>query len=229
MMNKNSEVSKIISVKELEEKRKTPAKIYTDPESYATTLLVQTVAEFGLDEVYCLPKTIKMDIEEHYGITLPENNFNKLMAAITILTTDKFTKHLPSFIHICNILCDDFVSFEIFNPANSLECAWGIYEANIIYPVSDEADERFSGEIIEYIKQVLKDENYITVPNIFKSLIKDDYVSEVNYSEENLSYIYSINEERHKEIDFILVKNAKELEQQLRKITSKNVSFTHQQ
>ena len=217
-MQNNIDLSKFSLGKEIKiiDKKK-QGEIFTNPDAYATTLLVKFVGQFDLDAVYWKPKTIKMEIENYYNINLPENNFNKLMTAIAILTTDLFYVDLQSFINFCNILSDDFVSFEVLNIADSLECAWGLTESFLIYP--PEENFSFNSEIKGYIEHILKEEGYITVPKVFQPIIDAaDYVNKISYDEKNLDYIYRINESKIKDIDFMINRNMNELMQQLREV-----------
>ena len=126
---------------------------------------------YGTEGLQWEPTTIAMEIEADFQVCLSQANFDRLLAAIQILTTDSFYKSLPDFINFCNILSGDTYDPRMWDPAETDEIAWGITEALII-DVPDEEDP-FSDEILAYIGKALDDEGIMNPPDILRLAIRD--------------------------------------------------------
>lgn len=146
-------------------------------DTFATVLFLLLVDVYGdeLDEqgrpaVFDWhPKTIKMQLEQDFGVQLPKENLDKIMAAIMIFTTNYFYKDVSRFIDLCNILAGDDFSPGVFDPADSAEILWGVSEAMMIYPPNDDPeDTEFSPEVRAYIREVLKEEGIADPPDVLR-------------------------------------------------------------
>lgn len=139
-----------------------------DPDTFATTLLIVAIDTLGADEDISgwSPETIFLEFKDELHVELPQGNLDKIMAAITIRTTDRFWKNLPAFIHCCNVLAGDEFDPGIFNPATVKEMAWGITEGLLLFPPDEDAP--FSPEICAYIGFMLNYEGYFISPDILQ-------------------------------------------------------------
>src|SRR4051812_29132260 len=114
-------------------------RVLQDPESYATTLLVLLVDRFGTEALSWAPETIRTEMASEYGVALPPACFDRLMAAVTVITTDYFYKSLTRFIDLCNVLSfGGTFDPSVFDPADPYECAWGISEALLLSPPEED-------------------------------------------------------------------------------------------
>lgn len=145
---------------------------WTGDSTYATCLLVMLVDTYGSEAFTWDFTTIKMEVEEDFDLKLPQANFDRLMVAINLLTTDDFYRSLPEFIAWCNILDGDRYDPRVFDPADSAEIAWGVTEALLIEP--PEEDEPFTDEIRAYIGAVLDQEGIINPPDILRIALRDN-------------------------------------------------------
>lgn len=153
---------------------------WTDPEAFATTLLVMGLDHYGPELLTWHPETIKLEIQDDFGIKLPKANFDRLLAAITVVTTDLFFKNLPRFIQLANVLAFDDFQPDEFEPADSMECAWAITEALLLSPPDDDDAEPFSLDIRKYIGFVLHEEGFTQAPDVLRLAVKD-YANTVTY------------------------------------------------
>ena len=144
------------------------ASLLTDDDSYGTTLLAIVMDHYGTEALQWAPETLKMQLEEDFAIEVPESNFNRLMAAISVVTSDDFYRRLPRFIQICNALADANVSPDVFDPADSKECAWGLTEALMLSPPDPRVDDPFTEEIRYYIGAILDNEGIRNPPDLLK-------------------------------------------------------------
>jgi hypothetical protein len=81
-----------------QKKRAGLAEALRDPESFATTLAAIFLDEYGTTGLSWAPETIAMELRDDFGVEPPPANFGRLMAGITLLTTDRFYKELPTFV-----------------------------------------------------------------------------------------------------------------------------------
>ena len=111
-----------------------------NPDLAATGLLIIVMDRLGSDVLQWDPETISLELSQELGVELPPANFNKLMAAIELVTSDVFYTSLPDFIRLCNVLYNGTLSALAFDPADAAEIAWGITEALLIWPPEDNDD-----------------------------------------------------------------------------------------
>jgi hypothetical protein len=136
-------------------------------------LTLDTYPELGEDKQPMVfswhPETIKMQLEQDYGIELPKESLDKIMAGITILTTNYFYKDVGRFLELCNVLSgDDFQPDEV-DPADASEVFWGLVEGCLLYsPNEDPDDTEFSPEIRAYITEVLKRDGIAMPPDVLR-------------------------------------------------------------
>lgn len=157
-------------------------------EAYATTMLVLCWDAFcnhgerGDDWMQWHPAAMRTNVQEHFGVKLPEITFDRLMAAISVLTTDEFFQNLRSFIPLANVLAGSEFDPETFDPADSAECAWAVTEALLLSPPEDDQQQPvFSDEIRKYIGRVLHNEGYVKPPDVLKIAIDGDFSAQVTY------------------------------------------------
>jgi hypothetical protein len=119
------------------------------------------------------PSTILLEIRDDFGVELPRANFDRLMAGIHLVTSDAFYKSPPTFVEICNVLSGGLYDPATWDPADALECAWGITEAMLLAPPDDDDDEPFSQEIRAYIGAALDHEGILDPPDVLRIAIRD--------------------------------------------------------
>lgn len=172
---------------------------------FATTLLTMVLDRYGTDALDWHPQTLRMELEEDIHVRMPPINGSKLNAAIDILTSDGFFKQVPKFVTYCNVLTGSHPSFESFDMADAIECAWGITEAMLIYPPDE--DEPFSEEIRYYVGKVLHDEGIKTPPDVLKLGLWDDSADYSDMSVDDPAMFameFQIQSDESKEIATIL-------------------------
>jgi hypothetical protein len=159
--------------------------VWQNENSFATTLLTLFIDTYGTEALDWDPLTIQSEIEQDFAAKLPRAVFDRLMAAIAVLSTDSFFRSLPDFINLCNVINGDSFDPTVFDPADAGECAWAMTEALLISPPDDEEEEPFSQDIVDYLGEVIKSEGILTPPDILKvSLRKDarELIEKVKYN-----------------------------------------------
>lgn len=179
--------------------------ILTNPYVSSSLLLVLFVDAVGVEGLNWEPGTVKEAIEKEFSVKIPRNNYNKLMAAISIATSDAYWKDLPSFIILTNALYSGKFDPRIFDAATTVEIAVGLVESVLIYPI-DVAREMSVG-IINYIEKTLDLEWMIIPPTVFQKLFPDrftvQYEKLLSLKEDPLLYqaAFTIAGEKMKDID----------------------------
>jgi len=145
---------------------------WTAPDAFATTLLLLFIDQYDSTAIQDWSDAcIKMEIEDDFNVKLPQGNFDRLMVAKDLLTTDNFYTSLPDFIQWCNVLNGDTYDPRSWDPADAQEIAWGISEAMIIEP--PEWEEPFSPEVRAYIGAVLDMEGIVKAPDILRLALRN--------------------------------------------------------
>lgn len=140
--------------------------VWADPDAYATTLLVAALDAYGPDVLEWHPATIRDEIRDDYGLVVTDATLDRLMAAIAVLTTDLFWTSAGAFVQIANVLSGSTFAPDVFDPADSVECAWAVTEALLLDPADEDNPEPFGDEVRYYIGAVLKEEGYVQTPDV---------------------------------------------------------------
>lgn len=207
-------------------KDKMLTEMWKSPQTFATVLITVFLDRFGTEGLSWDPSTVTMEVEQEFDVDLPQASFDKLMAAISLLTTDRFYKSLPDFITICNVLSGDVYNPAMFDPADGEEIAWGVTESMLIYP--PEEDDPFSDEIRAYIGATLDAEGIINPPDILRIAIRSANVStsveEFSDDPTMFNAIYDMESAKTGEIEQIVREKTVMLHDQLAALKLKNGS-----
>lgn len=154
--------------------------LWRNPEAFAFNLLVTFLDVFGMDAVEWSPETIEMELRDELGVDPLPINFDKLLTAISLLTTNSFFVSLPDFMRDCTTLSGTFTSEGSMVMPDSEDIAWGITEALLISPPDKE--EKLNDEIIGFIIAVLDDEGIQNPPDILRIVNADrKFANQVDY------------------------------------------------
>lgn len=198
-------------------------------DSYATSLFLVLMDQYGPEALEWAPETVRMELEEDFSCKLPKENLDKIMAAITIVTTNYFYKDVTRFISLCNILAGDDFQPDEFDPADTGEILWGITEGMLLWPPDeDPEDTEFSAEIREYIKQVMNRDGIIKPFDVLRLALSGDQSNKVDseYADdpEMYSAIYSSQQGKTDELKQVYLENVAALGEQLQVLPLKNGS-----
>ena len=106
------------------------------------------------------PATLFNDIESDFRIKLPQENEDKINAALTVLTTDLFYTNKDVFNRVAQTFSTgDPGSLEEDNELDACKCMWAIVETGLISGVPlDKASEHMSKAVIEYVNDIVDNE-----------------------------------------------------------------------
>jgi len=188
-------------------------------EAFASPLFLIVMDQYGEEALQWAPETIRRELEDDFQLALPKESLDKIMAAISVVTTNFFYKDVTKFIEICNIFAGDDFQPDEFDPADADEILLGITEALFLWPPDDDAESQFSEEIREYISQVLNEEGVVKPFDVLKLALDGDQSAKVDaeYADdpEMYSAIYESQNARTDEMQAIYLENIGALIQQL--------------
>jgi hypothetical protein len=118
------------------------------------------------------PGTILLEVRDDFGVELPAASFARLMAGIHLVTSDAFYKSAPTFVEVCNVLSGGLYDPATWEPADALECAWGITEAMLLAPPDEDDEDPFSDSIRAYIGAALDEEGILDPPDVLRIAIR---------------------------------------------------------
>jgi hypothetical protein len=207
-------------------------RILEDPDTFATVLFVLACDAFGPE---CLhdpddpdrgpwhPATFRAELEHRFGVKLPAGNLDKLMAAVTVVTTDLFFKNASTFVTLANVLAGDAFDPGTWEKADAVECAWAITEALLLDPPDHTDPEPFSDEVRYYIGAVLKDEGYVSPPDVLKIALGADSALKVDYDFTDdpamFKGMYEVQQGKSAEVEEVLREQLTELRAQLKSLS----------
>ncbi len=165
---------------------RSPSRAYQEllksDDAFATPLLIGAMLHFretdgpeAFEFLSWTPETIIKELEDDFGVKMSQGSIDRLMAGITIATTDLFWQDLRTFIPLCNVLFGHPIAEE-FDPATVLEATWAITEAELLC-MDVQEEHQFSEEIAGYIYMSCQNEGMLSPPGILARVVGDQISS----------------------------------------------------
>ena len=141
-----------------------------DRNTLGTPLLAMFIDQYGTEALSWEPRTIREQLQADYGITIPDAVFDRLMAMITLYTTNGFWVLPETFTLVANALNGSEVDPSEMDPVEAHEAAWALTEALLNDPVKsdDELLERLSEDVRTYLGVITVEEGLVTLPDILR-------------------------------------------------------------
>lgn len=173
-------------------------------------------------------QSVRLELQERFRVIIPPDNFDKLMSAVAVLTTDRFFTDPASFNDLCNIMSGMPTDIEEFEPPEPLEMAWAVYQARMIDPMDGAKDDLdFSEEVKLYMGAVLAENGYISPPSQLREAILPDYaINNASSFLADASFMPALIENTqllHSDLEAGMKILIAELEQQLAVVNSVNI------
>jgi hypothetical protein len=147
--------------------------VYKDPKAPGFVLLGVTLKKYGMDCLEYDPSLLRDQIERDYNIKLTQLQFDKLQAAMSVMTTDSFYNDWRVFEASCHLFSNEAVDTELVTPLEAEDIAVGLAEATMIKnDVNDDADQLiFDDEVRVYAGHIFYDYGLCKAPKIFPTAI----------------------------------------------------------
>ncbi len=197
-------------------------------DTFTTPLFLIVMDKYGEDALSWSPDTIRRELQDDFQLSVPQFTLDKIMAAITLVTTNYFYKDVGRFIEICNILAGDEFQPDEFEPADAGEILFGMTEAMLLWPPGTGQDSQFSAEIREYISQVLKSEGIVEPFDVLRVAFQDNTPNLVSadFADDPEMYqaIYEMQKSKQSELKTMMLANVEALSRQLYMLPLQNGS-----
>lgn len=139
--------------------------LFHSRDAFGTTLVIAVIDDYGVEALNWEPETLAMELEARHG-DFPSVVFDRLCAAVNILTSNSFFTSLPAFNTICSTLAFQVPVVDQFIPSSLEEVVWGLTEARLLLGSEEEPDTHFSRSIRIYVGKLLEDEGILNPPEI---------------------------------------------------------------
>ena len=199
---------------------------WQNPEAFGTCLLILFLDTYGTEGLGWTPETIDMELSTDFG-DVPAANFDRLMTACSLLTSNSFFKSPVDFVKICMSLSGIYQPAEHMLLPDSDDIAWGVTEGLLISPPDDNDNNPFDPEIVGLIGQVLDEEGILVAPDVLRIGVRGaDLRSQVDYDfsddPEMFGAIQKTEQERTDRINHTIQRRSLALMTQLRDLPLTN-------
>ncbi len=158
-------------------------KLLTSKEAFVTTLVVICFDLFAAnvsgpdsflgdeDNPPWTPETLAHNLGVAYKVDVPDYNIHKIMAGVSVLTSDDFFRNTRKFNWLCNVYAGDESGFDptVYDPATCGEMAWAITEVMLLRELPDDyGPNPFSDEICKYMGFMLDFEGIVNPPTVLQ-------------------------------------------------------------
>lgn len=179
------------------------ADVLRNPGTPATVLLAILIDSFGTECLNWEPETLRLEVDDTWNAMLPPANWDKVFAAMSVLTSDVFENSLEGFINICNGLSGSGNDFNVYDPATIEEICLALAEISLLDP--PEQGFKFNAEIQAYLATRLDYEGFMTAPKLLSPYagLREglDEPAGIDPTEEEYKSHYDSQTKRRLEID----------------------------
>lgn len=128
--------------------------LWQSDEAFGSSLLIACLDDWGLGFLEWEPETQEITIREKYGKDVRDDNILRMLAAVSVLTSDLFLVDLNAFCAACTALDFERTSEDKFVPAGLDEIMWGLTEARVLLGGIDQ--KKISPEVAIYVGKLLE-------------------------------------------------------------------------
>lgn len=145
--------------------------VYLDENAPAMVLLGITLKQYGLDALDYEPALLRTQIERDYDINLSEMQFDKLQAAMTVMSSDTFFDDWVVFETVCHLFHNEPVDADLVTPLDAEDIAVAMVEVTLIRRDIGDNTLVFDEEVRAYAGHVFYEYGLSHAPKIFPSAI----------------------------------------------------------
>lgn len=142
----------------------TPKEVLENPDSFMTTLMAVMFNEYDTEFIDWDPLTINLTIQRDFKITPPQENKDKIMAGIQIVSSVDFYQEFNVFAVTCGVVAMSGYSTDMLIPPDLDDVTWTCLEAKLLD--DDFKDSLFSDDIKRYVGLLLDEEGLYDPPSV---------------------------------------------------------------
>jgi len=194
---------------------------------FTTSLMAMLLDTYGPEALKWTPETIEIEIEQDNGIELSQDNFERLMVGIALLTTNNFFVSLPDFAHFCVVLSGHHVPPGQLLLPDADDCAWGITEGLLLSPADENDENLFSQEITAFLGAILDEEGIMTPPDVLRIATRELAGRQrYDFSDdpEMFNAVYDMEKRKTEAINFLIKGRMRGMLSQLLRLPLRTVS-----
>jgi hypothetical protein len=147
-----------------------------NPETLATVINAIVRRQYD-DQAYDWdPTTVVLELRDDFKAEIPSQVIDRWCAIQVVMTSNAFFQKIDAFLNICNTLSSGAPLFQVFDPVDTEEAAWGLTEVALnreMLPLSNTVEN--------YLRTLLKNDGYEEqdYPQIFKEVLLHDHKGEL--------------------------------------------------
>ena len=149
-----------------------------DPEIYASAALALLIDRFGTEVFSWDPTTLSLEMRGAFGEEPEDELFDRILAAIGLMTSNAFFVDLSAFMNTCNALNFGVVTSETWIPSDLDDVLWGVTEARLLLG-DDFKENEFSNDVKRYVGMLLQEEGLHKTPSVLSFAKIDENIEEV--------------------------------------------------
>jgi hypothetical protein len=135
-------------------------------DAYGTVLALLVVDRYGAEALSWHPAALRRQLELDLGYPVPPSEFDKLMAAATVLTTDVSLADAASFSAVASALCGNGFHPGTPLPLSPAECAWAVVETALLDPT----ETGYAPEVRRFLGVVVRNDGFLEAPVVLRTL-----------------------------------------------------------
>lgn len=161
-----------------------PAEVFSRPDIHATCLLLMAVDSWGLECIEWEPETFSSAVRDTFDTELDGLNYDKLNAAISLLSTNLYHRNPQAFCAVNKALSFKSIQPNEFNVCSLDDVLWGTTEAQLIEGQEEFIEQGFTQDISRYVGQLLEAEGVTNPPSNVKFAKIDESYLDANRNAE---------------------------------------------
>lgn len=198
--------------------------LFHNPDAFGTALVVAVIDDYGVEALDWELDTLAIELQSKYG-DIPDQAFNRLGAAMTLLTSNSFFTSLDAFNTICSTLAFQVPVIDQFIPSSLEEVVWGLTEARLLLG-EEEPEVPFVRSIRIYVGKLLEEEGILSPPEIlnFAQMTKlgDPDLQIISDMPDITEMFEASQSETKKSLDGYMLQRAVELMRQIGELSLEN-------
>jgi hypothetical protein len=161
-----------------------PSEVFARPDMHASCLLLLAVDSWGTECLGWEPETFSSAVRDTFHTELDGLNYDKLNAAISVLSSNLYHRSPGAFCAINKALSFKSVQPNEFNVCALDDVLWGTTEVQLLEGKEEFIEQGFTQDISRYVGQLLQAEGITNPPSNLQFAKMDEGYLEANKNTE---------------------------------------------